>query len=185
MSQPCHVKVHPSATLGVQAGSCSKSGRCVALKCMREIFVGDISDAGCRKVTHSWCEALDPDSYKLAEDSENEGILWCRDEAYVNFLERPMIRKCRGKVGDTMDWFHYYNSDTWPNPKITKAKVVGTAQVPANPNTGGISQPEPRRKRGERRAKFFAKLWEALQLLKAARLQPWIAFERLQGKKYH
>ncbi|KAK3345942.1 hypothetical protein B0T25DRAFT_550678, partial [Lasiosphaeria hispida] len=103
--------------LAVNLAACPEDDRCLGLSYIREIFVADISDTGCREVTHSWCEALDPDSYKLAEDSENEGISWCRDETCANnyrFSERPMMRKCRGKVGDTIDWFHYYNPDTWP-----------------------------------------------------------------------
>ncbi|KAK3349695.1 hypothetical protein B0T25DRAFT_548729 [Lasiosphaeria hispida] len=154
--------------LGVKARACSEGDRCLVLSYVRDIFVADISDAGCRKVTHSWCEALDPDSYKLAEDSENEGTLWCRNETcanYYRFLERPVMRRCRGKVGDTMDWFCYYNPDTWPTIKVRpperNMKVVGTAQgkpkAQGNPSTGGILQPKTRRKRGKRWARFWAK----------------------------
>ncbi|KAK3358087.1 hypothetical protein B0T25DRAFT_540917 [Lasiosphaeria hispida] len=134
--------------LELQAEACGSDGRCLELLYKRDIVVAEVNDAGCRKITHSWCEAIQPESYKLAEDSENYGTLWCFDPTCANhchFGERPVMRKCRREVGVTADWFHHYGDQsptTESKPlesEITNTNTSSTAQdelnVPGNPST--------------------------------------------------
>ena len=39
----------------------------------------------------AWCQALDPDSYNLADDEETFGVLWCRQKGCKNYYR--YIRK--------------------------------------------------------------------------------------------
>ncbi|KAK3339788.1 hypothetical protein B0T25DRAFT_363488 [Lasiosphaeria hispida] len=112
--------------LKLQAEACaSGGGRCLEVSYLRDVLVADINDVECRKVTHSWCEALHPSSYNLAKDSENHGILWCYDETcanYYRFVERLVMRKCRRKAGVTVDWFRSYRG--WrPTTEATNVRV--------------------------------------------------------------
>ncbi|KAK3360352.1 hypothetical protein B0T25DRAFT_128463 [Lasiosphaeria hispida] len=51
------------------------------------------------RLPYSWCEAINPDSYRLLEDIKNHGTLWRLDTSYTNYycyLERPIVRDCYG-----------------------------------------------------------------------------------------
>jgi hypothetical protein len=43
---------------------------------------------------------IDPDSYRLREDEETKGALWCAGPGctnYYRYLEHPVVRHCVGK----------------------------------------------------------------------------------------
>ncbi|KAH6693979.1 hypothetical protein F5X68DRAFT_199995 [Plectosphaerella plurivora] len=33
----------------------------------------------------AWCQALDPESYKLMDDEESFGVYWCRTPGCLNY----------------------------------------------------------------------------------------------------
>jgi len=88
----------------------SNSNGCLCLYYTRNVAILR-NDPGYVKVPHGWIEAVDPDSYRLRDDRDTYGILWCRDEAcanYYRYSERPAVQRCRQRVGQTAYWFHTY-----------------------------------------------------------------------------
>lgn len=115
----CFIKTRP----------CRVRRRCLELFYARNIIIQPMNTASCTKVTHAWFEAVDPDSYALREDAETYGTLWCRDEAcanYYRYLDRPVLRTCRRKLGHVSDKFRTYASLTpdqfrpWPATRVER-----------------------------------------------------------------
>ncbi|KAK3358004.1 hypothetical protein B0T25DRAFT_540740 [Lasiosphaeria hispida] len=180
----------PPYGLTLQAKACASSGSCLEVKYVNFILVADTNDVRCKKVTHSWCEALSPESYNLAKDSENYGTLWCLDKTcanYYRYVERPVVRKCRRKVGVMMDWFECYR-DWRPTTEATRAgadrvgdlargfkpsesritsNMANTARdglsVSGRPSPGDSLQPKTRQRRGKRIEKFLAMCWRLVR----------------------
>ena len=77
---------------------------------------------------YSWFEALDPDSYRLCEDGEARGSLWCPDPTctnYYRYLERPLVRKCAG--ASVFDYFDN-NGIKWTPSWRIRGKLVTTVK---------------------------------------------------------
>jgi len=90
---------------------CLVSDQCLGLWYGRNITIQPQNAVDCGKVTHAWFEAVNPESYALREDAGTYGTLWCRDKTCVNYyryMERPVLQRCRRKVGATADWFRTY-----------------------------------------------------------------------------
>ncbi len=94
---------------GMSVKPCPSHSGCLRLYYQRTIIVRPKCTASYGKVKQGWFEALGPDSYGLRDDSETYGTLWCREETclnYYRFLNRPIIRKCRGRTRHTSDSSH-------------------------------------------------------------------------------
>jgi len=93
---------------------CKRSSGCLGVLYTHSVGVLR-KNAGYVKVPHVWLEAVDPDSYGLVYDREAYAILWCRDEAcanYYRYSERPLVQRCRHRLGRTADWFRTYARPT-------------------------------------------------------------------------
>lgn len=93
---------------------CKRSSGCLGVLYTRSVGVLR-KNAGYVKVPHVWLEAVDPDSYGLVYDREAYAMLWCRDEAcpnYYRYSERPLVQRCRHRLGRTADWFRTYARPT-------------------------------------------------------------------------
>ena len=72
------------------------------IACHQWITGSDAEKTEWRTVGYSWFEALDSDSYKLWDDAETRGTLWCLDPGcsnYYRYFERLLVRRCRGARG--------------------------------------------------------------------------------------
>ncbi|KAK0715857.1 hypothetical protein B0H67DRAFT_252773 [Lasiosphaeris hirsuta] len=112
----------PPYGLTLRAKACASSGSCIEVNYVNHILVADTVDVRCKKVTHSWCEALSPESYNLVQDGENYGTLWCWNGScanYYRYVERPVVLKCRSNAGVTLDWFESFRD--WRPTTTTEA----------------------------------------------------------------
>ncbi|KAK3363985.1 hypothetical protein B0T25DRAFT_56627 [Lasiosphaeria hispida] len=85
----------------VDVNSCQSGEHCLEIFYRRRIPAALVTVPIWHTAEHSWLEAIDPDSYRLWEDAETRGTLWCTDASctnYYRYLERPIIRECCGSA---------------------------------------------------------------------------------------
>jgi hypothetical protein len=87
-----------SSRVVVRVDPCAGESRCLQIKYNRRIA---ILPKSCRpgRVTMAWCQALDPDSYNLTDDTESYGVLWCRQRGCRNYYR--YLKKALVPLGDT------------------------------------------------------------------------------------
>lgn len=82
-----------SGTLMVWSNSCSSGGSCLRVRYCRRIKVLP-AEWRPGRVTMSWFQALDPDSYSLTTDNASFGVLWCRQKGcrnYYRYLKPSLV----------------------------------------------------------------------------------------------
>jgi hypothetical protein len=88
---------HGSSRVTIRIQPCPSEVRCLQIHYNRRITIIPEVRTGC--ITWAWCQALDPDSYKLTDDDQTFGILWCRQPNCKNYYR--YLRKAPFPLRDT------------------------------------------------------------------------------------
>ncbi|KAK4441939.1 hypothetical protein QBC34DRAFT_364592 [Podospora aff. communis PSN243] len=116
-------------SVGVKQCHLEGQGRCLQFLYQRRIGCGGVNFPTWRRLDFSWFEGLDPDSYRIWEDWDTKGTLWCPDPSCANcyrYLERPIIRRCCGAAVDDL---YQSTHDTTPYFRIKGVVISGTPAV--------------------------------------------------------
>ncbi|KAK4442042.1 hypothetical protein QBC34DRAFT_431950 [Podospora aff. communis PSN243] len=89
---------------GVTVAGCGYEESCLRFTYVRSITCGPLWQNEWRTVDDEWLQAVDPDSYRLWEDNETKGALWCFDPKCSNYYRypgRPVVRRsCAANIVD-------------------------------------------------------------------------------------
>ena len=116
-------------SVGVKQCQLVGQGRCLQFWYQRRVACGSVNFFIWRTLDFSWFEGLDPDSYRIWEDWDTKGTLWCPDPSCANcyrYLERPIIRRC---CGAGVNNFYRSTHDSTPYFRIKGAIITGTPAV--------------------------------------------------------
>jgi len=104
----------------VEVDGCPFREPCLRFTYARTVICGPAWQPEWRTVDYSWFQAFDPDWYRLWEDQDTKGTLWCLDSNcpnYYRYSERPIIRKCSVASGAI---FHEN-----PQPRVGSWRING------------------------------------------------------------
>ncbi|KAK3348960.1 hypothetical protein B0T25DRAFT_632582 [Lasiosphaeria hispida] len=109
----------------VEVDGCPSGEPCLRFTYARTVICGAAWQPEWRTVDYSWFQALDPDSYRLWEDQDTKGTLWCLDANcpnYYRYSERPIIRKYSVASGAV-----FYEE---PKPPVGSWRIKGVLYQP-------------------------------------------------------